>query len=64
MRFALRILGTEVLSVELDGASDDDTDESGPERSFGFHGGSGGHAERADEYEELPGVTAPGPANP
>lgn len=63
MRFVLRILGTEVFALELDGSSgDDDSEESGAERTFGFHGGSGGHAERADEYEELPGVTVPGPA--
>lgn len=61
MRFVLRILGTEILAVELDGQGGEDG-ESGPERTFGFHGGSGGNVERADEYDELPGTTAPGPA--
>lgn len=61
MRFVLRVLGTEILAVELDGQGGED-EGSGPERTFGFHGGSGGNVERADGYDELPGTTAPGPA--
>lgn len=52
MRFALRILGTEVLAVELGGEPDDDATPSGPEQRFGFHGGSGGNVERFEHYEE------------
>lgn len=53
MRFVLRILGTEVLAVELgDAESDDETTPSGPEQRFGFHGGSGGNVERSEQYEE------------
>lgn len=62
MKFVLRILGAEVLALEVGGEAGDDGEESGPERTFGFHGGSGGNAERADDYDELPGTTAPGPA--
>lgn len=53
MRFVLRILGTEVIAVELGEAeSDDESTPSAPERRFGFHGGSGGHVERSDTWEE------------
>lgn len=53
MRFVLRILGTEVIALELGEAeSDDESTPSGPERRFGFHGGSGGHVERSDTWEE------------
>ena len=59
MRFVLSILGTEVIALELGGTESEDASKpDGPEQRFGFHGGSGGHVERGDGYDELPGLTA------
>lgn len=52
MKLVLRIFGTEVLAVEIGDESGDDAEKPEPERTFGFHGGSGGNMERSDGYDE------------
>ncbi|MBA9003674.1 hypothetical protein [Thermomonospora cellulosilytica] len=49
MRLALRILGTEVLAIEIDTSPAGEPEETdGP--PFGFSGSGGGQIERADGW--------------
>lgn len=54
MKFIVRLLDTEIIAIEFARTPADaqqDGESSGMSRTFGFHGGSGGHAERAAPYE-------------
>lgn len=49
MRLIVRVLGTELLAIELDWPAKQV--EPGPE-TFGFHGGSGGQIEHAGDQAD------------
>ncbi|MFI0406599.1 hypothetical protein [Actinomadura sp. 3N508] len=55
MKLVLRLLGREVLAVELD--TEPDAPDAGLAPPFGFSGSGGGHVERADTWP----IEAPAP---